>query len=122
MTQIMVHKAASGMLLPDVHTPGEALSGVDEMLDLMGDISYQGYNAVIIHKASLGKDFFDLRTGIAGEILQKFSNYRLRLAVVGDFSMYTSRSWRDFLRESNRNRAVNFVNSLEEAILILSEH
>ncbi|MCK7528774.1 MAG: DUF4180 domain-containing protein [Ignavibacteriales bacterium] len=30
-------------------------------------------------------DFFDLKTGIAGEILQKFSTYNVRLAILGDF-------------------------------------
>jgi len=64
----------------------------------------------------LHRDFFDLKTGLAGEILQKFSNYRVKLAIVGDFEEVKSKSLRDFIRESNRGRTVNFVNSVEEAV------
>ena len=41
---------------------------------------------------------------MAGEILQKFSNYRVRLAIVGDFTPYSSKSIKDFIYESNKKR------------------
>ncbi len=53
---------------------------------------------------------------MAGEILQKFSNYRVRLVVVGDFSKFTSQSLKDFIYESNKERHVNFAGSLDEAL------
>ena len=55
--------------------------------------------------------FFDLRTGIAGDIAQKVVNYRARLAVVGDVSVQTERStaFRDFVRESARSPHLRFV-------------
>jgi hypothetical protein len=56
---------------------------------------------------------------MAGEILQKFSNYRMRLAIVGDFSEYKSKSLRDFIRESNRTGTINFVGTIDEALLRL---
>ena len=37
---------------------------------------------LLIDESQLGPDFFDLRTGLAGEVLQKFTNYRVRLAIV----------------------------------------
>ncbi|WQD36273.1 DUF4180 domain-containing protein [Sphingobacterium spiritivorum] len=64
--------------------------------------------------------FFDLRTGIADEILQKFSNYRVQLAIVGEYSKYNSKSLTDFIYESNKGRHINFVNSMEEALNVLS--
>ena len=61
--------------------------------------------------ARLDPAFFDLRSGVAGDIVQKFVNYGLRLAVVGDISESLERSGalRDFVRESNRGRQVWFV-------------
>jgi len=59
---------------------------------------------------------------LAGEILQKFSNYRVRLAIVGDFSTFTSKSIKDFIYESNKGRHINFVSSLDEAIKVLSKN
>ena len=63
---------------------------------------------------SCKKDFFDLKNGIAGEILQKFSNYRVSLIIVGDFSKYASKSLNDFIYESNKGRHINFVASTTE--------
>ena len=39
---------------------------------------------MIIHEKNITPEFFDLKNRMAGEILQKFSNYRIRLAIVGD--------------------------------------
>ena len=69
---------------------------------------------------SLGEEFFDLKTRIAGEMLQKFSNYRTRFAIIGDFTNVQSRSLQDFIRESNDGRTVCFVGSLDEALLRLT--
>ncbi len=60
--------------------------------------------------------FFNLRTGIAGEILQKFSTYNVQLAIIGDYSKYNSKSFKDFIFESNKYRRINFVCTLEEAL------
>lgn len=70
----------------------------------------------IIYKENLPETFFDLKTGLAGDILQKVSNYRLRIVIVGDFSMYDSKSLRDFIFESNKSGSVGFVGTLEEAL------
>ena len=64
------------------------------------------------------QDVLDLK--LAGEILQKFSNYRIRLVIVGDWSKYTSRSLKAFICESNRGKTVNFSSSPTEALKLLS--
>lgn len=87
-----------------------------DALDLMGNIYYQGFDRIIIHEKNMTADFFDLKNKMAGEILQKFSNYRIRLAIVGDFSKFTSKSLRDFIYESNRGKQVHFAASVDEAL------
>ncbi|MCX6732716.1 MAG: DUF4180 domain-containing protein [Candidatus Roizmanbacteria bacterium] len=73
---------------------------------------------IIVHEYNFGKDFFDLSTRIAGEILQKFTNYQVRLAIVGDYSKFKSKSLQDFIYESNKNGEYLFVNTVEQAITI----
>lgn len=85
-------------------------------LDLLGDIYYQGFDKVIIHEKNITPEFFDLKTKIAGDILQKFSNYRIGLAIVGDFEKYESKSIRDFIFESNKTKHINFAETLDEAL------
>jgi hypothetical protein len=75
-----------------------------------------GTDDVIVHKASIDEPFFDLRTGLAGEMLQKVTNYRMRVAIVGDFSKYNSNSLKAFIAESNRLGRVLFVRTPNEAL------
>ncbi|GAB3512071.1 DUF4180 domain-containing protein [Spirosoma knui] len=91
------------------------IKDAQDALDLLANCAYQGAEKIIINQQNLSPDFFELQTGLAGEILQKFSNYRMQLAVVGDYSEYTSKSLRDFIRESNKMGRISFVDSLDEA-------
>jgi len=93
------------------------ISDVQSALDFMMSVNYEtGSHSIIINKELLIEDFFILSTMIAGEILQKFINYQFKLAIVGDFSGYNSKSLRDFIYESNKGNAIFFVSSLEDAI------
>ena len=71
---------------------------------------------VVIPAGRLGDDFFDLKTRIAGEILQKFVTYHVRVAILGDISRYVAASsaLRDFVYESNRGPHIWFVSTPEE--------
>jgi hypothetical protein len=93
---------------------------IEDGLSLMGDMYYQEFGCVILHERNFTPLFFDLKNGIAGEILQKFSTYRMRLAIVGDFSKYTSKSLKDFIYESNKGKQVCFVGSVSEALKLFS--
>lgn len=95
------------------------INNVEDGLDLLGNLYYQDFDKIVIHEKNITPDFFNLKNGIAGEILQKFSNYRVRLAIVGDFSKYTSKSVNDFIYESNKARQINFVATQSEAIKVL---
>jgi hypothetical protein len=92
------------------------IGSTQDALDLMADCGYQGARKIILHEKNITKDFFDLKSGQAGEILQKFSNYRVQLAIVGDFSKYQSKSLQDFIYESNKAGRIFFVCTAEEAI------
>ncbi|NJK96918.1 MAG: DUF4180 domain-containing protein [Bacteroidales bacterium] len=88
-----------------------------DALDLMADCQYRGAEIIILYANNLIPAFFDLKTGIAGDILQKFSTYRMKLAIIGDFSKYSSKSLNDFIYESNKGGQILFVASLNEALL-----
>jgi hypothetical protein len=97
------------------------LNDTEDMVDVLGNADYQGARKIIVHSSQLNPDFFELRSGIAGDMLQKISNYRMSLAVVGDFANVESKSLRDFIFESNKRGQVCFVDSLEEALQRLSK-
>jgi hypothetical protein len=95
------------------------MNNAQDAVDIMANCSYMGADQIIVSEKTITPDFFDLRTGVAGEILQKFSNYHVRLVIVGDFSKYTKKSIRDFIFESNKRGEVNFVVSMDEARSIM---
>lgn len=97
------------------------INNPDDALQLLADLYYQDFSKIIVHEKNITPGFFDLKTGIAGEILQKFSNYRIQLAIVGDFSKYPGKSIQDFIYESNKGRLVNFLSSVALAVEKLSQ-
>ncbi len=97
-------------------TETDLITKPEDILDLMADSRYNDAGSMIIHSKDLGPEFFDLKTRVAGEILQKFSNYRMKLSIVGDFSNIKSKSLKDFIRESNRTGTITFVASVDEAL------
>jgi hypothetical protein len=105
----------------EVTSDGLIIETAEDGLDLLGNLYYQGFDSIVIHEANIAPTFFDLKTGIAGEILQKFSNYRMRLAIIGDFEKYPGGSIREFVYESNRGGRVNFLGSVGEALERLSK-
>lgn len=92
------------------------ISTPDDFLDLIGNLGSQDCGMLILCEENLHPDFFDLKTRLAGEILQKCSNYQFRLAIIGNFSKYSSKSLRDFIYESNKGRLVTFTNNLDSAL------
>lgn len=93
-----------------------SFSTTDELLDLMGNAYFNGIDTVILEKHNLPEAFYNLKTKFAGEVLQKFSTYNLRLAIIGDFDNVSSKSLQDFIRESNKGNRIFFVGSKEELI------
>lgn len=96
------------------------IRSTEDALDLLGNVYYQGFDRMIIHQENITPDFFDLKNKMAGDILQKFSNYRVRLVIVGDFSKLPGKSLHDFIFESNQGKQVNFVASVDEALRALA--
>lgn len=93
-----------------------AVANVQDALDLMATARYEGADSVLLPKEAVHEDFFQLRSGLAGEVLQKYTNYGFRVAFVGDFGVYDSKALRDFIYESNKGGKVLFLPTREEAL------
>jgi len=90
---------------------------------VIGEALAAGAGLVVIPAGRLDPGFFQLRSGMAGEILQKFVTYRVRLAIVGDLSELVSRSatLRDFIYETNRGDAIWLLDDLGEVAKRLAQ-
>ncbi|HXV93587.1 MAG TPA: DUF4180 domain-containing protein [Pseudonocardia sp.] len=90
---------------------GPVLTSGQAVTDLVGDALGHRADVVIVPVERLDPRFFVLSSGVAGEIVQKFVTYGLRLVVLGDIAGHldASEPLRDFVREANRGRQTWFV-------------
>ena len=88
--------------------------------DVLGLIYAHDEDNFILARENITAAFFDLSSGIAGDVVQKLVNYRRRIAIVGDFTNLQSKSLNDFIYESNKGQTIFFVATREDAIKKLS--
>ncbi len=94
------------------------LQSPQDYLDLFGECDV---DVLLVHKENIAPEFFNLSTRLAGEILQKFSNYHKRLGIIGDFAKIESKALRDFIYESNKTKQIIFVATIDEALRIFQK-
>lgn len=112
----------SGPVIALVTGEEKVIVDTGSALDLAMTVKYEtGAERIAIAKRLIWEDFFILSTGAAGEILQKFINYHVKMAIYGDYSRYTSKPLHDFLYDSNQGKDFFFVDTQEEAIRRLTE-
>ncbi|OPA79209.1 cytoplasmic protein [Paenibacillus selenitireducens] len=100
-----------------ISSPDILIKDVQDALDLMSTLQYtDNCYKFVIYKSNITEDFFDLSTRLAGEILQKYINYQVKIAIVGDFKGYTSKSLKDFIYECNQGKDVFFVENEQAAL------
>ena len=110
------HINDNGIDIAVISSDEKVIVDAQSALDLAMTVKYEtGAANIALDKRLVCEDFFILSTGVAGEILQKFVNYHIRLAIYGDFSRYTSKPLRDFIYESNQGKDVFFLDTRETA-------
>ncbi len=92
------------------------INTVQDATDLMGNANYLGARSIIMEECNLSPQFFNLKTGIAGELLQKYSNYKMKLVIIGEFEKYNSNALNAFIIECNRGNSIFFVSDYDSAI------
>ncbi len=97
-----------GHKMAEVISDEVVITTTRDALDLMATAQYGGADCLILCERHLPATFFDLKTGLAGEILQKYANYRMQLVIIGKFA-FESESLKALMFESNRGRQVAFV-------------
>ena len=97
-----------------VDEDGPALDG-RAFRDLVGDAMGEGASMLAVPVARLPAAFWELATGLAGDVLQVSVNYHVRLAVVGELpeTATGSRAFTALVRESNAGTQHWFVPSID---------
>lgn len=112
--QIVVHRDGSAPVA-DVIAEGVVIASPRDMLDLMAHPDMDDADRIVLARENFAPEFYKLASGLLGEVLQKVTNYRKKLAIHGDFSDITSEPFKALMRESNRGRQVFFTTDAEAA-------
>jgi hypothetical protein len=110
----IIHSRNDIQIVEIIHN-GLILNNVQDFLDIVANSPSRN---IVLHKENIIPDFFDLKTKIAGDILQKASNYRISIGIVGEFKNIKSKSLRDFIYESNKTEEILFKENIEDIIEI----
>jgi hypothetical protein len=105
-----------GIRVLECGAEGPRLSNDGMVMEMIGEAWSHKSSLIVIPVSRLGEDFFQLKTRVAGEMLQKFVTYNLRVAIVGDIGskLAESSALHDFVVECNRGSHIWFVDSLEK--------
>ena len=97
------------------------ISDGQSALEFLMNIGYEhNCRSIAVNREAFVEDFYKLSTGVAGEVAQKIVNYRYRLAIIGDFSAYTSKPLIDYMYECNNGGHLYFVADENDAVKKLS--
>jgi PadR family transcriptional regulator AphA len=96
------------------------ISNEDDALELIGFCGESGTDRLVVHAENLAADFYDLRSGLAGNILLKLSNYRIYLAAVIPAEKIGKGHFYEMVLETNRGRDFRVFATRESAIDWLS--
>jgi hypothetical protein len=97
-------------------------TGIQSVSDISAALSASvERGGLVLDERNLTPDFFDLKTGFAGQVLQKFVNYRTKLAIiVRDASKYGGR-FGELMHEHRVHPTVRFFNAEQSARQWLSQ-
>ena len=92
-----------------IHSPGD-------FLDMLAWGGEHDTNRILLQEEHFARAFYDLKTGFAGEVLQKLSNYGCRLAIAGSFTTVRSERFRELMREANKGGQLRFASTEQDAV------
>lgn len=84
--------------LPD----GGAIASEDDALELVGLCGEHLTERLLLGASNLAEDFYFLRSGLAGAVLLKFTNYHIRAAAVLAPKLVSRGHFREFVMETNQ--------------------
>ncbi len=93
----------------------QLMKDTGDFLDLIGNAAYNRASGVLIHSAHLPELFFNLKSGIAGEYLQKLSNYAMRAAIILDGSHLEHPRFREMVSEANQSGDIAYFKEIGSA-------
>jgi PadR family transcriptional regulator AphA len=93
----------------------ELINSENDALDLIALCWEHDASAIIIHHTVLSEDFYNLKTKIAGNIIQKFINYGIKAAIIVPKETIQKGRFKEMALETNKGNHFRLYESKKEA-------
>lgn len=93
----------------------DPISSEQDLLELLAFSDGMDSNRILLEEEYLHPAFFDLKTGLAGGIFQKFANYRVKAAVVANLDGIPGARFQELVLECNRGHQIHFFKDMAQA-------
>lgn len=90
------------------------IANEDDALTFLGHCVLHDTDLILLYSSNLSPAFFDLKTKLAGYILQKYTNYQLKLALIMPDDQVKGK-FRQMVREANRGNSFHVYSNIEDA-------
>lgn len=94
--------------------PSDCIETIQDVIEIAGNCYFSNVSVFVVNLHQISSQFANLSTGFAGEMCQKFVNYRVKLEIMGDISHIQGNAFAYFVRESNKGSQINFIQSGEQ--------
>lgn len=108
----------NGSTIPYI-TIGDAepvIQKISDALDLVAACGEMGTGLLLLKAENLSPAFFDLSSGLAGDILLKFTNYQMKVALVIPRNLPVSERFAEFASETRFNREFRIFHQEDSAL------
>jgi hypothetical protein len=106
----------NGQRIGEAAADSPSLGAEFSAMDLVEVCFNNRVKRVLLSASNLGSTFFDLKSRMAGEALEKWRQYRLRVAVVLPPDTETSTKFRELMTEENKRSYIHFCATRNEAL------
>lgn len=94
---------------------GNFINSEEDAIDLISLCAENDTNLVLIESSRLKEDFMNLKTKVAGGIIQKLAQYEIKTVVVLNEEITQDR-FKEFLNETNSGKTFRAYTNYKEAL------
>jgi hypothetical protein len=102
----------SGMRIAEMQSQGIIIRSARDAADIIGQLITQNIDKLILHERNLAPGIWKISSGLADDILKKFADKHMALAVVGEFDKHKDENLNTFIRQANLKNDVFFTNDI----------
>ncbi|HZU86540.1 MAG TPA: DUF4180 domain-containing protein [Anaerolineaceae bacterium] len=107
---------SNGVKIIDCLPDGGVIANEDDALALVALCGENHTDRVLLNSSNLTNDFYYLRTGLAGAVLLKFSNYHIRAAAILEPKLVSRGHFREMVTETNQGNQFRVFYNRELAL------